>query len=59
MQNVDKEKSNKTITCDECKQEFSIKQVRIDHVRFYKVRSGKNLCECCYDDYTDKMENYR
>ena len=59
MQKPIKAKSTETVSCDECKEEFTHRQIKNDLVRFYKVRSGKTLCECCYDDYTEKFENYR
>lgn len=43
------------IRCDECGEEYSVKEVNSDKVRFYKITNGKLICELCLEDFADKL----
>ena len=41
--------------CTECGHKATGDDVRSDRIRYHNVRGGGYLCECCYDDYLDRI----
>ena len=51
-------RSKESIQCDDCRKIVTPEQVKSGEDSIHKTREGAMLCECCYEDFTEKNEDY-
>ena len=52
-------RSNQNLICSECGLKATPKETLEDKIRMYEVDRNKMiLCECCFDEYKERWEEF-